>query len=99
MTMAPTPATPATPASHDGGQPVGAEVYYELRLQPGPFELVVEGDLYVFEKGATALVRIVLSQGIVIDETIIGVLGEGEVLHARQFVRCGGRLRLGKGLS
>lgn len=76
------------------GQSVGAQVYYELRSQPGTIKLGVEGQLHVFERGAAAIVMVVVMDNIIMSEKVVAVIEDIELMRLRSFVQQGGRLRL-----
>lgn len=84
--------------SEGEGQPVEAQIHYELRLHAGSFTLVVEDVLHTFERGGTVIVRIVTSGHLRVSEEIVGVLEQFEIVKIMEFMRKGGRLRLGQGL-
>lgn len=80
------------------GKPVAAEVYYELRLQPGRIQLAVEGELFTFDRGAAAIVQVVVMDGLLVSEKVVAVLEQYEIVAMKAFVERDGRLRLGSGL-
>ncbi len=91
----------------DPGKSIPAEVKYELMLQGGPWRFKIRDVTFEIAAGSdmAVIVRRVLSAGLIMEEKIVGVIGDEwkggsiEFMRLRQFLDAGGVIGLNKNLS